>query len=134
MNTNNNIKPSTVIAGCSIIALALFASIAYATSLVKTDVVLPETEVLASAIPNERSACLAAYDLAEMVMNLRQAGMALPDMIEAAESEKGSREMVAIVEDAFSRPNYEMEENKDKAVKSFAESWYTTCKAQENRK
>lgn len=131
MKAKNSIKPSTVIVGCTIISAALFAGVLLASS---KDIVLPETEVLASAIPNERSACLAAYDLAEMVMNLRQAGMSLPDMIEAAESEKGSREMVAMVEDAFSRPNYEMEENKDKAVKSFAESWYTTCKKQGNRK
>lgn len=128
MKAKNSIKPSTVIVGCTLIAAALFAGVLLASS---KDVVLPETEIVAT---NERSACLAAYDLAEMVMNLRQAGMALPDMIEAAESEKGSREMVAMVEDAFSRPNYEMEENKDKAVKSFAESWYTTCKKQENRK
>lgn len=127
MKAKNSIKPSTVIVGCTIIAAALFAGVLLASSKA---VVLPETEVVAPT----RSACLAAYDLAEVVMNLRQAGMALPDMIEVAESEKGSREMMAMVEDAFSRPNYEMEENKDKAVKSFAESWYTTCKTQENRK
>lgn len=126
--SKKSIKPSTVIVGCTLIAAALFAGVLLASSKA---VVLPETEVVA---PKGASACLAAYDLAEMVMNLRQAGMTLPDMIEVAESEKGSREMLAIVEDAFSRPNYEMEDNKDKAVKSFAESWYATCKAQGNRK
>ena len=134
MNTNNNIKPSTVIAGCSIIALALFASIAYATSLVKTEVVLPETEVLASAIPKEASACVLTYRLAESIMNMRQAGTALPDLLEAALSDNGGDVMLVMVEDAYTHPSYEMEENKDKAVKSFAESWYATCKASENRK
>lgn len=127
MNTNNNIKPSTVIAGCSIIALALFASIAYATSLVKTDVVLPETE--------GASACLAAYDLAEMVMNMRQNGFKLPEMMEAAESDEGGSEvMVVMVEEAYSKSSYEIVENQERATKAFAESWYTTCKANEKRK
>lgn len=132
MNTNNNIKPSTVIAGCSIIALALFASIAYATSLVKTDVVLPETEVVA---PKGASACLAAYNLAEMVMNMRQNGFKLPEMMEAAESDEGGSEvMVVMVEEAYSKSSYEIVENQERATKAFAESWYTTCKANEKRK
>ena len=130
-DSKNNIKPSTVIAGCSIIALALFASIAYATSLVKEGVVLPETEIVA---PPGKSACLAAYDLAEIVMNMRQAGVPLPGMIEAATSDKGGDVMLVMVEDAYARPLYEMEDNKDRAVKTFAESWYATCKAQERRK
>ena len=117
----SNIRPLTVITGCIAISLAVFAGIAYSEQT-KTEegvTVLPETAVVAPKIN-----CLEIYSLAQATMDARQHGVSLPRMLEIAEGDTLYTQMTV---ESFKVSEYNIQENKDKASKEFAEEWYLNC-------
>lgn len=120
----SNIRPLTVITGCIAISLAIFAGIAYSEQA-KTEkgvTILPETDVRAESTP--KLDCLEIYSLAQATMEARQHGVPLPRMLEIADGYTLHTQMTV---ESFKVSEYNIQENKDKASKEFAEEWYLNC-------
>lgn len=69
--------------------------------------------------------CMASYQVAEMIMGDRQAGITLPDEME---HHKDREFLHDLIDKAYAKPFYSGDEYKKRAVKDFAEAEYAQCK------
>lgn len=128
----NVIRPATVIPALILVAVAMFANIAYSDNnqeaLTTADVELPATEVTATEKP--KLDCMNIYRLAESIMSARQSGLTLPEVLGAAETTLQE----GMIGEAYTHPLYEIAENKNKAINAFAEEAYSGCNIINNRR
>ena len=69
--------------------------------------------------------CKEVYEIAVSVMNLRQSGVSMPDLMGWADGDDLSTLMV---ETAFETPLYSTDEFKERAVASYSEMFYKACR------
>ena len=69
--------------------------------------------------------CKEVYEIAVSVMNLRQSGVSMPDLMGWADGDDLSTLMV---ETAFETPLYSTDEFKERAIASYSEMFYKACR------
>ena len=69
--------------------------------------------------------CKEVYETAVIVMNLRQSGVSMPDLMGWTDGDELSTLMV---ETAFETPLYSTDEFKERAIASYSEVFYKACR------
>lgn len=70
------------------------------------------------------SFCNQLYDTSEAIMDARQSGVDLRQMMQAADGNQLHEDMVKL---AYKQPNYSTESYQQNAIKQFAEQFYLSC-------
>lgn len=70
------------------------------------------------------SFCNKLYDTSEAVMDARQSGVDLRQMMQAAEGNQLHEDIVKL---AYKQPKYSTESYQQNAIKQFAEQFYLSC-------
>lgn len=70
------------------------------------------------------SFCNQLYDTSEAVMDARQSGVDLRQMMQAADGNQLHEDIVKL---AYKQPNYSTESYQQNAIKQFAEQFYLSC-------
>ncbi len=78
----------------------------------------------ASASDEQEHCIKAGYNLAYVIMQLRQSDYTLPEMLNKAETKLEQ----LIINEAYTYPVMSLEHNKEKVQKEFAEKMYLSCK------
>lgn len=73
---------------------------------------------------NQGVACMKLYELAATVMEARQVGVTLPDMVNAIGDDPFTMDML---KNAFKVSRYNGEDYQQKAIERFAEKYYLAC-------
>jgi len=84
------------------------------------------TTIALAATMTATAHCGNVADAAELIMEARQNGVPMRDMMETA-VESGVDLLPHLVEDAYSRPGYATERHQQKAVLDFTDQWYLGC-------
>jgi hypothetical protein len=89
---------------------------------------------------DEDDPCLWDYEIAEMMMDSRQAGVSMPSLMkvgrnfgtgvsgqDVVQAEAASRFVIEVVRSAFDVSLYYSKSSKARAIKEFSNAWYAAC-------
>ncbi|TNE87039.1 MAG: hypothetical protein EP324_08175 [Gammaproteobacteria bacterium] len=85
---------------------------------------MPLTVVNANETGASDDNCNYSYELAHSVMEARQLGVPLPNLVKIAD---GNELMLALIEEAYSKPKYASEDYKTMKANDFANDVYLIC-------
>ena len=71
--------------------------------------------------------CDELNNLARSVMNARQSGMEMRQLIEVVRGNEASEVAIEIIIRAYEKPRYSVEKNKQNAIKDFQNEIYLQC-------
>src|SRR5690554_1820930 len=73
---------------------------------------------------NRGAICMKLYELAATIMEARQVGVTLPDMVNASGDDPFTMD---VIKNAFKVSRYNGEDYQQKAIDRFAEKYYIAC-------
>ena len=84
--------------------------------------------MISPAMADRAEFCKAATYMAEAIMNNRQSGVSVIDMMEIANNSQSNKKLLtSLITEAYAEPLYQTDEYKQKAATEFAAQQYLMC-------
>lgn len=90
--------------------------------------------IAVSSMPVFSADCNGIANLASSIMEVRQQGVSMRKVIAALSDDKGISDIaMAMVKDAYDRPQFGTDKYQAKEIVSFEDVWFKACLAQDSK-